>query len=97
MNLMPVAVSLLASIGVVLLPAEVAAQLPFERTEQREPCDHHDPLRQPLFGDLHIHTSYSFDSYISSQRNDPPAAYRYAQGEPITLEAFARLISAVVQ
>jgi hypothetical protein len=38
-----------------------------------------------MFGDLHVHTSYSFDSYISSQRNVPWAAYRYARGETITL------------
>jgi hypothetical protein len=57
----------------------------FERTEQRAPCDHYSDLRMPLFGDLHVHTSYSFDSYISSQRNDPWDAYRYAKGEPITL------------
>jgi hypothetical protein len=59
--------------------------LGFERTEQRQPCTHYSDARQPLFGDLHVHTSYSFDSYISSQRNDPWAAYRYAKGEPIML------------
>ncbi|MCP4002758.1 MAG: DUF3604 domain-containing protein [bacterium] len=38
-----------------------------------------------MFGDLHVHSSYSFDSYVSSQRNDPSAAYRYAKGDPIHL------------
>jgi hypothetical protein len=38
-----------------------------------------------MFGDLHVHTSYSFDSFVSSQRNDPWAAYRYAKGEAIML------------
>ena len=57
----------------------------FERTEQRAPCADHDPLRKPLFGDLHVHTSYSFDAYISSMRRDPWDAYSYAKGEPIIL------------
>ena len=58
---------------------------PFERTEERAPCADFRATRQPLFGDLHVHSSYSFDSYISSQRNDPWQAYRYAKGEAITL------------
>ncbi|MBT4520915.1 MAG: DUF3604 domain-containing protein [Halieaceae bacterium] len=59
--------------------------IPFERTEERVPCDQYTATKRPLFGDLHVHTSYSFDSYISSQRNDPWAAYRYAKGELIVL------------
>ena len=61
------------------------AGLPFERTEQREPCADYQANRRPLFGDLHVHTSYSFDSYLSSQRRDPWDAYRYARGEAIIL------------
>ncbi len=57
----------------------------FQRTEMREDCADYDVLRRPYFGDLHVHSSYSFDSYISSQRNDPWGAYRYAKGEAITL------------
>ena len=64
---------------------EGGAATPFERTEVREACAHYDPLRQPWFGDLHVHSSYSFDSYTSGQRNDPWDAYRYARGESILL------------
>jgi hypothetical protein len=80
------------------LPAS-AEQPAFERTEERERCAAYDPLRQPMFGDLHVHTRYSFDSYISSQRNDPWDAYRYAKGEPITLpdENGEQVVTAQIQ
>jgi hypothetical protein len=80
-----VVAGLVSSTLVLLHPGAAGASVPFERTEEREACADYDPQKRPLFGDLHVHTSYSFDSYISSQRNDPDAAYRYAQGEAITL------------
>lgn len=77
----------LGPMGSVLPDPAIAAppDPAFERTEEREPCAEHDPLRRPMFGDLHVHSAYSFDSYISSQRNEPADAYRYAKGEPILL------------
>ena len=62
-----------------------AVEPPFQRTEQREPCADYQATGKPLFGDLHVHTSYSFDSYLSSQRRDPWDAYGYAKGKPIIL------------
>ena len=44
-----------------------------------------DPLKKAYFGELHLHTSYSLDSFIYANPNDPDAAYRFAQGQPITL------------
>lgn len=43
------------------------------------------PQRKALFGDLHVHTSYSLDSYFGSNPNDPRDAYRFAQGGEVTL------------
>jgi len=79
---------LAATAGILVQLFSTAAwpqNLPFERTEEREPCDNYTASKRPMFGDLHVHTSYSFDSYVSSQRNDPWGAYRYAKGEPIVL------------
>lgn len=39
--------------------------------------------RKAYFGDLHVHTKYSFDAYAFGTLATPYDAYRYAQGEAI--------------
>ncbi len=40
--------------------------------------------QQLLFGDTHLHTSYSFDAYLNkNQTADPDTAYRWARGLPV--------------
>jgi hypothetical protein len=39
--------------------------------------------RQAYFGDLHIHTRYSFDAFIFNVRATPDDAYKFARGEAI--------------
>ena len=41
--------------------------------------------RFPYFGDLHVHTSWSLDSYANFHRAGPREAYRFALGEEIVL------------
>ncbi|MEB3341781.1 MAG: DUF3604 domain-containing protein [Okeania sp.] len=36
--------------------------------------------RKALFGDLHVHTNYSLDSYLGQNPNGPREAYRFAKG-----------------
>ena len=42
-----------------------------------------NPNRIPLYGDLHVHTKYSFDAYIFGVTATPYDAYKYATGEAI--------------
>ena len=84
MSALRLAVALLAC-GVAI-PA--AAELPFARTEERADCAHFDPERRAFFGDLHVHTTYSFDAWGQGTRNDPFDAYRFAKGAPIGIQPY---------
>lgn len=39
--------------------------------------------KNAYFGDLHIHTSWSFDAFIYNVRTNPDDAYAFGKGEPI--------------
>ncbi|MEE3331773.1 MAG: DUF3604 domain-containing protein [Myxococcota bacterium] len=42
-----------------------------------------NPERNAYYGDLHVHTTYSFDAFTFGTTATPRDAYRYAQGEAI--------------
>lgn len=42
------------------------------------------PVKRLLWGDTHLHTSYSFDAFLNNNLSaDPDVAYRWAKGEPV--------------
>lgn len=51
-------------------------------------CDDYDPLRQPFFGDSHVHTTLSYDANVRGTRLGHQAAYRFARGEAIGIQPY---------
>ncbi len=54
-------------------------QAPSSITSSKTPTE-----RKAYFGDLHVHTTYSFDGYAFGTLATPYDAYRFAKGEAIT-------------
>ena len=40
-----------------------------------------NPLRNPYFGELHVHTAWSLDAFVIAALNGPDEAFRFAKGE----------------
>ena len=40
-------------------------------------------LRNAYFGDLHVHTNFSYDAFLNGTRATPDDAYRFARGDAL--------------
>lgn len=49
-----------------------------------------NPLKEAYFGETHMHTMYSLDAYIGSNRFSPSQSLDFAQGKAIQLEKFGK-------
>ena len=81
-----VAAALCVLVGAAPAPAD--PPLPVQdwtRTEVRDDCASYSALRNPYFGDMHVHTKYSADAVLARTRNDPRDAYSFAQGGTVGL------------
>ncbi len=78
--------------AILALGSTAHAQLdgppPWQRTESREDCAAFDLLRTPLFGETHVHTTYSFDAVSGDVRSRPRDAYDFAKGAAIDLPPY---------
>ncbi|MBP6830151.1 MAG: DUF3604 domain-containing protein [Deltaproteobacteria bacterium] len=58
------------------------------RPDTHVACRRRNPLREPFFGDLHVHTGLSFDAASWGTRARPRDAYRFARGESVGLAPY---------
>ena len=86
---MRIFVMMIAGLSVLLTIGSATESHAFDRTEEREPCIANDPLRQPFFGDTHVHTALSFDAWVQGSRGRPDDAYRFAKGAGLGVQPFA--------
>ncbi len=61
-------------------------------TEQRAVCADRNPLRNLYWGDLHAHTGLSFDAWAYGDHHGPDDLYRFARGEPLTIQPGDRTV-----
>ena len=72
-------------------PARKQALLP------REACSQYNLEKRALFGDLHIHTSFSMDANSRGTKTLPDDAYAFASGKPLNPETSGHIRSAQLQ
>ncbi|MCE2390267.1 MAG: DUF3604 domain-containing protein [Proteobacteria bacterium] len=72
-----------------LLSSVRALSIPLLASEVRAegPCSERDARLNLYWGDLHVHSSYSFDPSSRDVRATPANAYRFAQGGALPLAA----------
>ena len=62
---------------------EEPSEKPATNSDYDVGCTNRDPNGVALFGDVHVHTSYSFDAAANSFNATPTDAHLYAKGKPI--------------
>ncbi len=55
-----------------------------EPTQNTERTADYNEERNAYFGDLHVHSSWSFDAFIYNTRTTPDDAYKFGKGDAIT-------------
>ncbi len=80
--------SALAALGLVATALAACDHAKPAPVEPHVACLQRNPDRNLYFGDLHVHTGYSFDASAFDVRTTPADAYRFARGEAVSLPPF---------
>ena len=72
----------------IAMPQAKEAQADDEQLQQNARCANYAPTRRPHFGDLHVHTGWSFDANAQDTRNTPTDAYRFARGGVMSIQPY---------
>jgi len=82
--------SLLTFALTLALPAQASQGTGHAGTHEYSPWLDRDIPNRLLFGDTHLHTSFSYDAGMVGDKLGPDQAYRFAKGETVTASFGAR-------
>lgn len=88
MTLRPGSLGALAATALLAACSASSVPVPPAGADAARTCAHHNPLRNPYFGDLHVHTVYSLDANTQGTVTTPQQAYQFALGEPLGIQPF---------
>ena len=77
-------------IAVSLLALVLAGTAAAQECENNAQGSGYSEMKMPFFGDLHAHTSWSFDAVTLGTRTTPAEAFEFAKGEEIGLPPYNR-------
>lgn len=74
--------------AVLAAPMVAADETAPSYSEPREPCAQRSTTRNAYFGDLHIHTGFSYDALPLGTNTTPADAYRFARGKKLDIPPY---------
>src|SRR5688572_32088353 len=73
-----------ASLGYLLLAVSAAWSMAAAAAPVATQVPHQE--KRAYYGDLHLHTGYSFDAHLTGTRIGPDEAYRFARGQRVMID-----------
>ena len=78
----------LGLISILSLTVTLSSAVTYAEAGETPQCGNYNAEKNVYFGDLHTHTSLSFDAIAQGTRTTPPEAYNFAKGYEIDLPPY---------